>query len=233
MRRLTGICAAAAGTALLLTGCGSSDSDAERTVTVVGTGKVQGAPDVLNANLSADVTAPDVSTAVDGANAKAKAITDAMVEAGAKREDIQTSDLSVQPSYGPDGRDITGYRATNSVHVLIRDLPKASAVLDAAVKAGGNETRISSVSFGLEDNTKLLSDARARAFEDAKSRAQQYADLSGLGLKSVQTISEDSSGYWPQTPMTRENAPSGAADFSLEPGQQTVSFTVTVVWQLG
>ncbi|GAB4589559.1 SIMPL domain-containing protein [Nocardia sp. IFM 10818] len=233
MRRLTGICAAAAGTALLLTGCGSSDSEGgARTVTVVGTGKVQGAPDVLNADLSAEVTAPDVSAAVDGANAKAKAMTDAMVGAGAKREDIRTSDLSVQPEYGPEGRTITGYRATNSVHVAIRELPKASAVLDAAVKAGGNETRISSVSFGLEDNTKLLSDARARAFEDAKSRAQQYADLSGLGLKSVQTISEDSSGDWP-SPLARENAPSGAADFSLEPGQQTVTFTVTVVWEIG
>ncbi|MEV6770464.1 SIMPL domain-containing protein [Nocardia sp. NPDC051030] len=228
MRRLTGICAAATGLALLLTGCGSSD-DGDRTVTVVGSGKVQGTPDVLNADLGAEVTAPDVSTAVDTANDKAKAITDAMVTAGAKREDIRTSDLSVYPNYGPDGREISGYRATNSVHVAVRDLTKASSILDAAVKAGGNETRISSVSFGLEDNTKLLSDARARAFDDAKSRAQQYADLSGLKLKSVHTISENSGGSSPTT--LKEAAP--ASTFNLEPGQQTVTFTVTVVWNLG
>ncbi|MEU1209135.1 SIMPL domain-containing protein [Nocardia sp. NPDC005825] len=231
MRRLTAICAAAAGVAMLASGCGSSDSG-DRTVTVTGTGKVQGTPDVLNADLGTEVSATDVSAAVDQANAKAKAITDAMVTAGAKREDIKTSDLSVQPAYGPEGRTITGYRATNTMHVAVRDLPKASGILSAAVQAGGNDTRISSVAFGLEDNTKLLADARARAFEDAKSRAQQYADLSGLKLKKVKTISENGSGTSP-TPMYKDALPSGAAPtINLEPGQQTVTFTVTAAWDM-
>ncbi|MFE2956076.1 SIMPL domain-containing protein [Nocardia tengchongensis] len=234
MRRLTAICAATAGVALLLTGCGSSDSSGDRTVTVTGTGKVQGTPDVLNADLGTEVSAADVSTAVDQANAKAKTITDAMVTAGAKREDITTSDLSVQPSYGPEGRLITGYRATNTMHVAVRELPKASGILSAAVQAGGNDTRIRSVAFGLEDNTKLLADARARAFEDAKSRAQQYADLSGLKLKKVKTISENGSGTTPTpTPMYRDAVPGGAPAINLEPGQQTVTFTVTAAWDIG
>ncbi|WP_067830660.1 SIMPL domain-containing protein [Nocardia inohanensis] len=228
MRRLTGICAAAAGVALLLSGCGSSDSG-DRTVTVSGTGKVQGTPDVLEADLGAEVNATDVSTAVDGVNAKAKAMSDAMVTAGVKKEDIKTTELSVQPSYGPEGRTITGYRASNSVHVAVRDLSKASAILDAAVKAGGNDTRISSVAFDIQDDSKLVSDARAKAFEDAKSRAQQYADLSGLKLKTVKTISENGSSA--PGPMYKEAAP--ASGFNLEPGQQTVTFTVTVAWDLG
>lgn len=226
--RITAICAAAAGVVLVLTGCGSSDSDTSRDVTVVGSGEVRGAPDILNADLGAQVNAADVSAAVDGVNAKAKAMIDAMVTAGVDRKDIQTSELSVYPEYGPEGRTITGYRATNSVHVVVRDLTKASAVLDAAVKAGGNDTRISNVSFDLEDNSKLLNDARARAFEDAKSRAQQYADLSGLKLGDVETITENSGGG--NTPLYKESAP--AADFALEPGQQTVSFTVQVTWNL-
>ncbi|MFI6871472.1 SIMPL domain-containing protein [Nocardia sp. NPDC050406] len=226
MRRMTGLCAATAGVALLLTGCGSSDTDHDRDVTVVGTGEVRGAPDVLNADLGAQVTAADVSTAVDDVNAKATAMTDAMVAAGAEREDIQTSELSVQPEYGPEGRTITGYRASNSVHVVVRDLTKASAILDAAVKAGGNDTRISKVSFSLEDNSKLLGDARARAFDDAKSRAQQYADLAGLKLGDVETITEDTSGG--NFPMQADAAP----EFKLEPGQQTVTLTVNVTWNL-
>ncbi|WP_405134402.1 SIMPL domain-containing protein [Nocardia sp. NBC_01388] len=227
MRRLIAICAAATGLALLLTGCGS---DNDRSVTVAGTGKVQGVPDVLTADLGAQVNAADVSTAVDGVNGKAKAMTDAMVGAGIKREDVQTSELSVQPTYGPEGHTITGYQATNSVHIAVHDLPKASAILDAAVKAGGNDTRVSSVAFSLEDNTKLLADARARAFDDAKARAQQYADLAGLKLKSVKTISEGGGGNTPPT-AARDAAP--APSFSLEPGQQTVTFTVNVVWELG
>ncbi|WP_228817141.1 SIMPL domain-containing protein [Nocardia transvalensis] len=226
-----GTAVALAGTAVLLTGCGNSDSGPDRDVTVVGTGQVRGAPDILNANLGVAVTAGDVSTAIDTANAKAKAVTDAVVGAGAKREDIQTTDVSIQPQHGPD-QAITGYRATNSLHVVVRDLPKASAILAAAAQAGGNDARINSVSFALDDNSKLLSDARARAFADAKSRAEQYAVLSGLKLRDVKTVSESSDGGTPPpSPRYDEGAASNAVP--LEPGMQTVTFNVTVTWSLG
>jgi uncharacterized protein YggE len=226
---MTGGLAVLAGTAVLLSGCGSSDSGISREVTVVGTGQVRGAPDTLNADVGVEVTAPDVSTAIANANGKAKAITDAMVNAGAKREDIRTTDVSVQPQYGPD-HTVTGYTAANTVHVVVRDLPKASAVLASAVQAGGNDTRIRGVSFALDDNSKLLADARAGAFADAKARADQYAVLSGLKLKDVKTINESSSGEsTPPQAKTQFASP----DVPLEPGQQTVTFTVTVTWTMG
>lgn len=229
MRRITGTVMAIAATAAFLTGCGSSGSDDSREVTVVGTGQVRGAPDTLNADVGVEVTEPDVSAAIEQANGKAAAVTDAMVQAGAKREDIQTTDVSVQPQYGPD-RAVTGYQATNTVHLVVRDLPKASAILSAAVRAGGNDTRIRGVSFALDDNSKLLADARAGAFADAKARANQYAVLSGLELKDVKTINEASSGG--STPP-QARAEFAAPDVPLEPGQQTVTFTVTVTWNMG
>ncbi|NKY87104.1 SIMPL domain-containing protein [Nocardia veterana] len=229
MRRITGTVAVIAGTTLLLSGCGSSDSGTSREVTVVGTGQVRGAPDTLNADVGVEVTAPDVSTAIENANAKASAVDDAMVNAGAKREDIQTTDVSVQPQYGPDQK-VTGYTATNTVHVVVRDLPKASAILSAAVRAGGNDTRIRGVSFALDDNSKLLADARAGAFADAKARANQYAVLSGLTLKDVKTINETRSG---ESAPPQAKTQFATPDVPLEPGQQTVTFTVTVTWNMG
>lgn len=228
MRRFTGIVAVIAGATLLLSGCGSSDSGTAREVTVVGTGQVRGAPDTLNADVGVEVTAPDVSTAIDQANDKAKAVTDAMVTAGATREDIQTTDVSVQPQYGPD-RNVSGYTATNTVHVVVRDLPKASAILSAAVQAGGNATRIRGVSFALDDNSKLLADARAGAFADAKARADQYAVLSGLKLRDVKTINETRGG---ESTSPQAKAQFAMPDVPLEPGQQTVTFTVTVTWNM-
>ncbi|NKY46663.1 SIMPL domain-containing protein [Nocardia cerradoensis] len=229
MRRVASVMAVLAGTTVLLSGCGSSDSGTSREVTVVGTGQVRGAPDTLNADVGVEVTAPDVSTAIANANGKAKAITDAMVNAGAKREDIRTADVSVQPQYGPD-HTVTGYTATNTVHVVVRDLPKASAVLSSAVQAGGNDTRIRGVSFALDDNSKLLADARAGAFADAKARADQYAVLSGLKLKDVKTINETSSG---ESTPPQAKAQFAGPDVPVEPGQQTVTFTVTVTWTMG
>ncbi|RJO76661.1 DUF541 domain-containing protein [Nocardia panacis] len=224
---VAGVCGLLVG--CLLVGCGRAAEPAhtDREVTVVGTGQVRGAPDTLNADLGVEATADNVSAAISTADARARAMTDAMVAAGAAREDIRTADISVQPQYGPDGRVVTGYRAANMVHVVVRDLPKASAVLDGATKAGGNETRVRGVSFALEDNSKLISDARARAFADAKARAEQYAVLAGRALGAVVTI--DETGGQNQ----RQPSPAAPEAFSLEPGTQTVTFTVKVTWALG
>lgn len=235
MRRITPALAALAGTTLLLTGCGSDKSVPDRDVTVVGSGQVRGAPDILNANLGVEVAADNVSAAINGANGKAKEMADAMVGAGLAREDVRTTDVTIQPQYatGPDGggQNIIGYRASNTVHIVVRDLPKASAVLDAGVKAGGNDARLNGVSFAIDDDSQLLTDARARAFADAKSRAEQYAGLSGLTLKDVITINEASSDSEP--PPSTYKRDGAAESMALEPGTQTVTFTVKVTWGLG
>jgi hypothetical protein len=62
------------------------------------------------------------------------------------------------------------------------------------------------------------------------NRATQYADLSGLSLGSVISISEAPQSI-PPRPMP--SAPEAkAADVPLQPGEQTVSFSVTAVWEL-
>lgn len=226
--------AAAAALTVSLTACGSSDNAAKE-VTVVGSGQVRGAPDILNADIGIEVVAPDVSGAVSEANDKARQMIDAIVSAGVAPEDVQTSDLSVQPQYdasgGPFvGGNVTGYRATNSVRIVVRDLDKASSVLDAGIAAGGNAARLGNVAFAIDDDSQLLADARTRAFEDAKNRAEQYADLSGTSLENVVTITEahDTSGG-----QTMRAPDASMSDMVLAPGTQQVSFEVTVTWALG
>jgi uncharacterized protein YggE len=75
-----------------------------------------------------------------------------------------------------------------------------------------------------------VKDARARAFQDAKNRADQYAQLSGLRLGKVLSISE-ATGSTP-TAGTPPAPPRSALAVPLEPGQQTVSFSVTAAWEL-
>jgi uncharacterized protein len=99
-------------------------------------------------------------------------------------------------------------------------------LLALIVSTGGDATRIRSVSYSIADDSQLVKDARARAFQDAKNRADQYAQLSGLQLGKVLSISEASGSGAPPAPRGM------AAAVPLEPGQQTVSFSVTVVWEL-
>ena len=204
--------------------------DNTRQVTVVGSGHVEGVPYTLTANVGIEFTAPDVTAAMDQTNDRQQAVINALVGAGVDRKDISTTEVSLQPQYGSSGGTITGYRASNSIQVKIHPAGSASHVLAVIVGTGGDATRINSVSYSIADDSQLVKDARARAFQDAKDRAEQYAQLSGLKLGKVISISEVSGGAVPPTVLPAPRAM--PSNVPLEPGQQTVSFSVTAVWEL-
>lgn len=224
-------CAAAGLAAVVLAGCDAAPpvQSNPRQVTVVGSGQVQGTPDTLTADVSIEAVAPDVTAAMNQASGRQQAVLDALNGAGVEGKDIRTTGVNLQPQYG-DNAAITGYRAGNSIAVTIRRLDTASGVLTAIVDAGGNATRINSVSYSIEDDSKLVTDARTRAFDDARSRAEQYAKLSGLSLGKVISISEAPGGSAPPQPVPMPRA--AMAEVPLQPGQQTVGFSVTAVWEL-
>ena len=201
-------------------------------MTVIGSGQVQGVPDTLTANVGIEFTAPDVTTAMNQTNDRQQAVINALVGAGMDRKNISTTTVNLQPQYSnPEPATITGYRATNAIEVKIHPTDAASKLLALIVSTGGDATRISSVSYSIADDSQLVKDARARAFQDAKNRADQYAQLSGLQLGKVLSISE-ASGSAPVSGGPPAPPRSMAVPVPLEPGQQTVSFSVTAVWEL-
>ena len=223
----------------LVSGCDSKPAappagGAARQVTVVGNGKVEGAPDTLTVDATVTFTGSDVTAAMNQTNERQQAVVEALVTAGVDRKDIATSNVTLQSQYGSDGTTVTGYQASNGFTVTVRDLSTASRVLAVITSTGGNATRLNSVNLSINDDSQLLRDARARAFNDAKDRAQQFADLSGLKLGNVLTISEVPGAAAPvPVPMPRgPMADAAVSAVPIEPGQQTVSFQVTAVWEL-
>lgn len=210
----------------------TSTATTPRQVTVVGSGQVQGTPDTLTANVSLEATAPDATAALNQTSSRTQAVIDALVGSGIDRKDISTSQVSLQQQFG-DNANPVGYTASNSLTVKIRKIDSASSSLALISTTGGNNTRINSVNFTIEDDSQLVKDARNRAFNDAKERAEQYSELSGLDLGKVISISElPAGGAPPPAPMPR-GAMADAMAVPVEPGQQTVGFSVTVVWELG
>ena len=176
--RNTLIAFAAAGmTAAALAGCDAQSgptlqpSADTRQVTVVGEGQVQGTPDTLTINASMEFLGPDATAAMNQTNELQQAVIDGLAGLGVDRNDIATTAADLQPQYGSNGTSIAAYRATNSINVKVRDLSRASDAIGLIVNTGGNATRINSISYSIEDDSQLVRDARARAFEDAEDRA--------------------------------------------------------------
>lgn len=227
---IAGLCVIALSACDAAPGTGSAGQNS-RQVTVVGAGKVDGTPDTLTTNVGISFTAPDATTALNQTNERQQAVIDALVGTGVDRDDIATTQVSLQPQYGgPDNTTVVGYQASNSIDVRLRDTSAASRLLALITSIGGDATRINSVAYSIDDDSQLVKDARARAFEDAQDRAQQYAELSGLNLGKVLSISETTQESTPPAPAPMPRAM--ATEVPLSPGKQTVEFAVTVVWEL-
>lgn len=208
------------------------DASAPNTVSVSGLGRVTGTPDVLRLAMGVQRTGSDVNNALNLANGDIKRITDALHKHGVADKDIQTSDLSINPHW--DKNRINGYDVAESLTAQLRKLSDAGAAISDAAAAGGNATRIDSVSFDIEDNQQLVDQARTAAFADAKAKAEQYAKLAGRSLGRVSQVSESTDTGPRPVPYAAMDA-AGAAEKSAVPisaGSQQVSVTSSVVWEL-
>ena len=144
-----------------------------RTITVVGTGEVRGTPDV--ADLVLGVSGPRRLRRRGDARIadRAQKVIDALHDAGVSDDDIQTADLSVQPVFDDDG-NVTGYEASNTVSVRIRDLGKAGAIVDAAAAKAGDDIRVQGITL-LDRRRQRAAGRRAHQGHQARPRPGRAA----------------------------------------------------------
>ncbi|ARS28205.1 SIMPL domain-containing protein [Sphingomonas sp. KC8] len=201
---------------------------------IVADGAVTRVPDV--ATISAGVVSQAATAGAAMAdNAKRMAgVVAALKKAGVADRDIQTSVLNLNPQYryGENMPPvITGYQASNQVSVRFRDVKRSGAILDALVAQGANQ--INGPSFSVDQPEAALDEARTAAIRTARSRATLYAAAAGLKVKRILAISEQGGNYQPPMPMpVMAMRAEKAADTAVEAGEQKLSVSVTVSFEL-
>ena len=207
-------------------------------VAVSGVGRVSAAPDVAVVNLGADAIAENVAGARGRAAAAMTAIRASLAGNGVEDRDVRTLSFDIYPRFEyPDGEQrLVGFQVSNRVSVRVRDLARLSAILDEAIAAGGDAIRVSGVSFEVDDPAPLAEEARRLAMEDARAKAQQLADLAGVGLGEARTVAE--SGGAPPAPQPLladarlESAASAAPSTPVAPGEGEIVVSVYVVYAI-
>ncbi|HEY4343907.1 MAG TPA: SIMPL domain-containing protein [Parvibaculum sp.] len=182
----------------------AAEDAAKRSMTISGTGEVSARPDIAYLD-SGVVTEGKTAADALAANTKAmNAIFTSLEAMKIDKDDIRTSQFSVNPVYTqppvrPDGTQdpatVRGYQVANQVTVTVRKLDTLGATLDKLVQVGSN--RVDSIRFEIENPEPLLDKAREAAVADALRKAKLYARASGVALGSILTISE-SGGNYPQ-----------------------------------
>lgn len=211
------------------------DNQRPRSIHVNGTGKVSAAPDKADLTLSVEVQAKTAEAARNQAAVAMEALIKAVTNKGVASKDIQTRSVSLYPNYSPDSANkIIGYQLSNQVAVCIRDINKASDIIDSAVQAGGNSTRVQGITFGIDNPESALTKARDLAYANAKTKAEQYAKLAGVNLGTPLHISEGSDTSPVPMPYgdvrMMKTAMAEGASTPVQAGEQEVTVTVDVTF---
>ena len=205
------------------------------TVTVIGRGELFAEPD--QAAITVGVQLYDVSA--QAASAELRDRMDAVIAAvralGIPDRQIQTMNYSIffERDYqtpptlrDQDGRPAGIYRVENMVRIVISDVARAAAVVEAAIGAGANQ--MYGIEFSFSDPGSLDAQARALAMADAAARAQELAAATGRRTGAVREITE----VIGTTPGMFDARVMGAGGGPIQPGSTRYAASVQVTYEL-
>ena len=206
------------------------------TVSILGEGKATISPDIAAVDLGITTEGAKVETIVqENTDAMNKLLADIKV-IGIANKDIKTKTYSLQPRYEYDenGKRISkGYTLSQTIEVKIRDFAKIGNVLEIAANDGANN--VGDLQFTIDDMEKARAQAREKAITQAKAKAQAIASQTGIKLKKITSVYEDtgSCGVY-GCPYTEgmgagitEKAVSSVAP-TIQSGEQEVTVKITL-----
>lgn len=192
-------------------------------------------PDVATMSTGVVTQAADANTAMRQNAVQMAKVVAAIKAAGVAERDIQTSGINLSPQYRYAENQpptITGYQASNTVNMKVRDIGELGKVLDSLVAQGANQ--INGPSFEVDKPDEAYDEARLAALKKAESRAKTYADAMGMRVRRIVSISEGG-GFQPPMPIMRMQAMDVAQskETSVSPGETTLGASLDVVFELG
>ena len=164
-------------------------------------GETHVAPDMASINLGVNTEAPTAGAAMQANAAQMARIMAALKKAGIADKDIQTSNLNLSAQYDyvqNQAPKLRGYQAQNQVTVVVHDLTRLGAAVDATVGAGAKQ--VNGISFGLADPTTAENAARQAAVKALAAKANLYAGATGYRIARMVSLSEGG-GYTPAPPQ--------------------------------
>ncbi|MGH7141174.1 MAG: SIMPL domain-containing protein [Minisyncoccia bacterium] len=225
---------------------------ATNTISVSGTGDAYAIPDTAEFSFSVSADAATVAAAQASATQKANALTQYLLSAGVDKNDIQTTDYEINPTYKneatacpmlapangsvgvycpPSGNEVlTGYEVTQTTEVKVASTTMAGTLLSGVGQKGA--TNVSGLSFTAADPSSVQEEARSAAIADAQSKAKALAHELGVSIVRVTNFEENTGGY--PMPVAFSTAASGAAAPApdISPGQNKVTDNVTITYEI-
>ena len=203
-------------------------------LSVQGRGSVTTSPNMLTVDLQVSASAANPGQALQSDETATSAVVSALAAGGLVRRDIQTTDLSVQPTYASTGTVLTGYAADTTVVGKVHQFSSVAQLISQAVAAGGTDTTIQSLSFSVTDPLAAQDQARRAAVRQAAAHAASMASAANQRIGRLCSLKDESSttSTSPVPFYAGAAARAPAVPAPIQPGTQTVTARVALVYQL-
>ncbi len=207
-------------------------------IIVTGNAEVHAAPDEATVRLGVSKQASTAAAAQSAANEVAQGILAGVTGLGVRREQVQTSQLTLYPVYqqqkpGSDEEPrVVAYRAANTVNVRLTNLSLVGPVIDSGLKAGSNQ--VEGVFFSLKNDAASREQALRQAVREAREKAQSIAAALDVTLGPVFTVEEGGVSIRPPQPLGAVALMARRVDVAtpVSPGEVSVSASVTVRYRI-
>ena len=213
----------------------AQSSPAARTIEVGGSGEARTSPDSAQLSVAIETTGKTAEEAANRNASLADKVTAALKAKLGDKGKISTGGYSLNPQYdqrpGHENPTIIGYTAQNSIIVETGAIDLVGPLIDSAISAGAN--RIDYLNFTVKNNVKARAEAITIATRDATAQADALA--SALGVKLGKVIKATTLPA--EQPIVAYKMPMGmaaraAAATPVEPGEVTVSATVSLTFEI-
>ncbi|WP_122260872.1 SIMPL domain-containing protein [Ornithinimicrobium cerasi] len=199
--------------------------ETDDTVVVLGTGRASAAPDTLVLDLQLAAHGQTVAEALAALTRASHAAHEALPGTLPR-----THGLGVHPRHDHQGRQV-GHTAYQALQLRVGDPSAAGELVQRLGEAVGDALGVNGLRQEVAEPAGLLREARERAFEDARERAEQYAALAGRELGPVARVREAGTSV----PGPQEAADARFAMASgpvVDPADQELVAVVEVTWRL-
>ena len=213
-------------------------------ISVTGKGEVMAVSDI--ATLSINIS-KDGSTTKEAQSALNDLVTKTLAYLKSKNiedKDVKSEYRGINPKYSntqiycitypcPQGDSkITGYTASQSITVKIRDVDSANDVRTGLANIG--ITNINGPTFSIDDEDTYTTQARSKAIDDARAKAEILAHDLHVRLGKIVSFSENGGGY-PMMYAAKDMAVSnmaGAPAPELPKGENKITSNVTITYEI-
>ncbi len=226
-------------------------SKMESTIVLSGHGEVNAVPDIASVSFTIHKEAKTVKEAQEQVALVEKKALDFLKANNVADKDIKTENVSFYPKYEyqyetksvpcneygcpprPGKNVLTGYEASESITVKIRNTVEAGKIIEGL--GGTGVENLNGPNFEIDDEDALKAEARKKAIDDAKAKAQVLAKDLGVRLGKVVNFNESGS-YYPTPMMYAKDAMGSAraesAPAELPKGENTISSDVTITYEI-